>query len=160
MEGLPCSRHAIQLNYYPIALLPLPLVPLSSRWYSFTSLMRIYKHYTFALSNPAVKSQAQSFSSYPGACRGHQGPGCYPHYLYRWTAFMLSILPHPHCMYCCTAGMLSSMDDFYVLDSKMVVTETSNDVYDMSLYRLATNQAALSWHREWGERGGGREKGR
>ena len=30
----------------------------------------------------------------------------------------------------------------------MVVTETSNDVYDLDLYKLSSNQAALSWHRE------------
>lgn len=29
----------------------------------------------------------------------------------------------------------------------MIVTETSNTVYDASLFHLATNQAALSWHR-------------
>ena len=46
-----------------------------------------------------------------------------------------------------SAGMLSSMDDFYILDSRMVVTETSNDVYDISLLELSTNQAGLSWHR-------------
>ncbi|GAX76035.1 hypothetical protein CEUSTIGMA_g3478.t1 [Chlamydomonas eustigma] len=78
-------------------------------WWSFSSLLRIYKHYSFALSDPVIKSKSLSFSSYP--------------------------------------GLMSSMDDWYILDTQMVVTETSNDIYDISLYNLATSQAALSWHR-------------
>lgn len=61
--------------------------------------------------------------------------------------------------------MSASMDDWYVLGSGMVVTETSVDVYNRSLYELAKSpRAALSWHRvmaanllardgaEWAER--------
>lgn len=40
--------------------------------------------------------------------------------------------------------MVTSMDDFYVLGSGMIVTETSNDVYDQNLYRLSTNQVGSS----------------
>jgi hypothetical protein len=43
--------------------------------------------------------------------------------------------------------MISSMDDFYILDSGLVVTETSNDIFDQSLYRKVVPQAALSWQR-------------
>jgi hypothetical protein len=39
------------------------------------------------------------------------------------------------------------MDDFYILDSGLVVTETSNDIFDQSLYRKVVPQAALSWQR-------------
>lgn len=53
----------------------------------------------------------------------------------------------PHLLPC--AGTLSSIDDWYLNgDSQLVVTETSNNVYDTSLYRLSTSQAALSWHRK------------
>lgn len=78
-------------------------------WWSYTSLLRIYKHYTTRLANPAIKCQRMSFPSYP--------------------------------------ALVSSMDDFYVLSTGLVVTETSNDVYDLDLYSLSSNQAALSWHR-------------
>ncbi len=40
------------------------------------------------------------------------------------------------------------MDDFYLLSpSHLVVTETTNDVFDTSLYKSVVPQAALSWQR-------------
>eukprot|EP00879_Flechtneria_rotunda_P009863 GHRR01010315.1.p1 GENE.GHRR01010315.1~~GHRR01010315.1.p1 ORF type:complete len:548 (+),score=138.18 GHRR01010315.1:757-2400(+) len=44
-------------------------------------------------------------------------------------------------------GMITSMDDFYILDSHLVVTETSNSVFDESLWAQVTPEAALSWQR-------------
>jgi len=35
-------------------------------WFTFSSMLRIFKHYEHDFSTPAVKSQDLSFSSYPG----------------------------------------------------------------------------------------------
>ncbi|KAJ9506011.1 hypothetical protein QJQ45_016659, partial [Haematococcus lacustris] len=78
-------------------------------WWSYSSLLRIYKHYTTALHHPAVSAQRLSFSSYP--------------------------------------GLVNSVDDFYILGSGLVITETSNDVFNLAAYDRSSNQAALSWHR-------------
>lgn len=44
--------------------------------------------------------------------------------------------------------MSASMDDWYILGSGLVVTETSVDVLNRTLYDLAKSpKAALSWHR-------------
>lgn len=45
--------------------------------------------------------------------------------------------------------MLSScvQDDFYILDSHLVVTETSNSVLDSKVWEAVVPQSALSWQR-------------
>lgn len=78
-------------------------------WWSYSSLMRLYKHVITNLANPAVAAQKLSFSSYP--------------------------------------GLVHSMDDFMIASSGLVMMETSNDVFDLSLYRLSTNHGAMSWQR-------------
>lgn len=46
------------------------------------------------------------------------------------------------------AGMITSMDDFYILSrSHLVVTETSNDILDPDVWQQVVPQAALSWQR-------------
>lgn len=44
-------------------------------------------------------------------------------------------------------GVISSTDDFYILDSGMVVMETTNNVFNHSLYDGVKPQSALSWQR-------------
>ncbi len=44
-------------------------------------------------------------------------------------------------------GALSSTDDFYQISTKLVVMETTNDVFNMSLYDLIVPQSVLSWPR-------------
>ena len=40
------------------------------------------------------------------------------------------------------------MDDFYQLHSqKMVLLETTNDIFDKSLYKLVTGESLLAWQR-------------
>lgn len=41
----------------------------------------------------------------------------------------------------------NSQDDFYVLDSHLVVTETSNSVLDAAVWDAVVPQSALSWQR-------------
>jgi hypothetical protein len=43
-------------------------------------------------------------------------------------------------MPCAPAGMITSLDDWYILDSGLVVTETSNDIHDSSLWELVKPQ--------------------
>ncbi|KAL5516233.1 hypothetical protein EMCRGX_G001516 [Ephydatia muelleri] len=44
-------------------------------------------------------------------------------------------------------GYLSSTDDFYIMDSKLVMLETTNSILNSSLYDSATPKALLAWHR-------------
>lgn len=44
-------------------------------------------------------------------------------------------------------GFLESTDDFYYLDSGLVVLETTNDIFDMSLYDLVVPQSLFAWQR-------------
>lgn len=45
-------------------------------------------------------------------------------------------------------GMLSSLDDFYIMqDSKLAMVQTTNGIYDKTLYKKVSTQSALAWHR-------------
>lgn len=44
-------------------------------------------------------------------------------------------------------GFLSSLDDFYLLGSGMVMLQTSNNIYNTTLYDLVVPQSLLAWHR-------------
>ncbi|PAA87049.1 hypothetical protein BOX15_Mlig008036g3 [Macrostomum lignano] len=44
-------------------------------------------------------------------------------------------------------GFLESLDDFYILDSGMVVLQTTNSVFNMSLYKTVKPQSLLAWQR-------------
>lgn len=43
--------------------------------------------------------------------------------------------------------MITSMDDFYILDSHMIVTETSNSILDPEVWKQVVPESALSWQR-------------
>jgi hypothetical protein len=43
--------------------------------------------------------------------------------------------------------MYNPQDDFFILDSHLVVTETSNSVLDSKVWDVVVPQAALSWQR-------------
>nr|XP_039262472.1 phospholipase B-like 1 [Styela clava]XP_039262473.1 phospholipase B-like 1 [Styela clava] len=44
-------------------------------------------------------------------------------------------------------GFLQSWDDFYILGSEMVILQTTNNIYNTSLYDLVTPKSLLAWHR-------------
>jgi hypothetical protein len=44
-------------------------------------------------------------------------------------------------------GSLSSIDDFYILDTDLYVTETTNPVLDMNLFDIVTPKSLLTWLR-------------
>lgn len=46
-----------------------------------------------------------------------------------------------------TNAAVCPQDDFYILDSHLIVTETSNSVLDPSVWDIVVPQAALSWQR-------------
>ncbi|PAA87041.1 hypothetical protein BOX15_Mlig010955g2 [Macrostomum lignano] len=80
-----------------------------STWSSYSTMLRIYKHYQVNLSDPEAASRGMSFSSYPGC--------------------------------------LVSIDDFYILDSGMVMLETTNNVFNVSLFKTVKPESLLSWQR-------------
>ena len=45
------------------------------------------------------------------------------------------------------SGFLESLDDFYVMSSQMVMLQTTNNVFNMSLYNLVHPQTLLAWQR-------------
>eukprot|EP00123_Amoebidium_parasiticum_P006589 comp17506_c0_seq1/m.17027 comp17506_c0_seq1/g.17027 ORF comp17506_c0_seq1/g.17027 comp17506_c0_seq1/m.17027 type:complete len:566 (-) comp17506_c0_seq1:322-2019(-) len=44
-------------------------------------------------------------------------------------------------------GFLSSKDDFYITEKGLVTLETTNNIFDESLFKKLTTQSALVWHR-------------
>uniref|UniRef100_A0A671MAB9 Phospholipase B-like n=1 Tax=Sinocyclocheilus anshuiensis TaxID=1608454 RepID=A0A671MAB9_9TELE len=44
-------------------------------------------------------------------------------------------------------GILSSLDDFYLLGTGLLVTQTTNNVFNSSLFSLVTPEALLAWQR-------------
>lgn len=45
------------------------------------------------------------------------------------------------------AGYLESLDDYYQLSSNMVLLQTTNNIFDTSLYRLVKPQSLFAWQR-------------
>jgi len=78
-------------------------------WTMFGDMLRVYKHYYFALADTSVSARGMSFSSYP--------------------------------------GVLWSIDDFYMLSSGLVVTETTNTVANNAQYSLISESTLLTWLR-------------
>ena len=56
-------------------------------------------------------------------------------------------MPPLHAIHARAQGMTSSADDWYILGSGMVVTETSLDVYNEELYKKVTASSLMSWQR-------------
>ena len=46
-----------------------------------------------------------------------------------------------------STGELSSDDDFYMLDSGLVVLQTTNDILNASLYDALDHRTVVSWQR-------------
>jgi len=44
-------------------------------------------------------------------------------------------------------GMLVSLDDFYMMDSGLVMIQTTNSIFNNSLYDLVTPESLFAWHR-------------
>lgn len=45
------------------------------------------------------------------------------------------------------AGLLTSMDDFYLLGGKMVMIQTTNNIFNLTLYKLVKPESLLAWQR-------------
>lgn len=44
-------------------------------------------------------------------------------------------------------GYLVSLDDFYIMDSGLVMVQTTNNVFNTSLYKYVSTESLLAWHR-------------
>jgi len=44
-------------------------------------------------------------------------------------------------------GFLVSLDDFYLMDSKLVMIQTTNQIFNTSLYKLISPESLFAWHR-------------
>ena len=78
-------------------------------WFSYNSMIRIFKEYRFITNKEDVKSKVVAFPSYP--------------------------------------GIFFSQDDFYYLDSNLLVMETTNQVLKESVFNKTTPYALLTWVR-------------
>ena len=78
-------------------------------WFSYTSMIRIFKEYRFISNKGEEKSKTIAFSSYPAT--------------------------------------LFSLDDFYYLESKLLVMETTNTIFNGTLYKKISPNALLTWVR-------------
>jgi len=81
-----------------------------SSWFTYGAMLRIYKHYSFELAEPAWQGSSTSFSSYP--------------------------------------GILSSVDDFYLTkETNLAVVQTTNSIFNQTLYDQVTHESVLTWQR-------------
>ena len=78
-------------------------------WFSYNSMIRIFKEYRFISNKGKEKSKTIAFSSYP--------------------------------------AILFSLDDFYFMDSNLLVMETTNNIYEKNLYKQIKPEALLTWVR-------------
>ena len=78
-------------------------------WFTYNSMIRIFKEYRFISNKRNEKSKTVSFSSYPAT--------------------------------------LYSLDDFYYLDSNLLVMETTNSIFEQNLYDLVNPEALFTWVR-------------
>lgn len=68
--------------------------------------------------------------------------------MYKHYAFKLHDAPATEVMsFSSYPGILSSWDDFYMMDSGLVMLQTTNEIFNKSLYDLVTPKSLLSWHR-------------
>uniref|UniRef100_A0A6B2L1J5 Phospholipase B-like n=1 Tax=Arcella intermedia TaxID=1963864 RepID=A0A6B2L1J5_9EUKA len=74
----------------------LNLLSAHDTWSHFSTMLRIYKYYTFSFNDPSTQVRKMAFSSYP--------------------------------------ANIQSTDDYYVLDNQLVVSETTNEVFNKSLF--------------------------
>lgn len=80
-----------------------------SAWFTYSSMLRIFKYYNLRFTSSFAASHQIAFSSYP--------------------------------------GFLESLDDFYMMDSNLVMLQTTNVIFNQSLYDVVTPNSLLAWHR-------------
>ncbi|XP_068606358.1 phospholipase B-like 1 [Brachionichthys hirsutus] len=80
-----------------------------SSWFTYSAMLRIYKHWDFNVAEPHTATGKLSFSSYP--------------------------------------GFLMSLDDFYLMGSGLMMTQTSNAIFNASLFDKVTPNGLFAWQR-------------
>lgn len=79
-----------------------------------------------------------SWFTYSGTMR------IYKHYNF---PLMNNPWPSPRMSFSSYAGYLNSLDDFYILDNSMVMLQTTNNVFNASLYTLVSPFSLPAWYR-------------
>jgi hypothetical protein len=69
--------------------------------------------------------------------------------IYKYYDFTMSGVAYPTKMMSFSSypGFLESLDDFYTMDSGLVMLQTTNNVFNRTLYDYATPKALLAWQR-------------
>ncbi len=134
-------------------------------------MLRIWKVYDLKLQAEGTAAPAVVFSGYPGllssvgmqryalsvicTCSIHTWEKK-PQHTHAYTRHIhIKIVIHEHLSYCFSLVIsdyylvLSFVhaDDFYVTSQKLVVIETTNGIFNNSLYDLINSECVLSWIR-------------
>jgi len=67
--------------------------------------------------------------------------------VYKHYNFKLKNVPAGRVSFSSYPALLSSEDDFYILNTGLVVMETTNGIFNMSIYESITPQSLMSWIR-------------
>lgn len=107
------------------------LMTAHSSWFTYSSMLRVAKHYDFrGLHAASAKGKKTTFSSYPGMVSRRQ-EAC----LHRNEIVDKSL-------------QLSSLDDFYMnTESNLVMVQTTNGIMNKELYKKIVPESLLAWVR-------------
>ena len=64
-----------------------------------------------------------------------------------WVRVKLQMLVGLVTMHFDNTGLLTSLDDFYLLGSGLLMTQTTNSVFNSSLFSSVTPHSLLAWQR-------------
>lgn len=128
-----------------------------SSWFHYSNMHRVYKHYHLGLPGDENAGLLLGVgATTKNKCRG-------VHFLYEdsltwifahctcsfrrfslFSFFILTGLMAPTMSFSSYPGMLSSLDDFYSMhETSLAVTQTTNGIYNTSLYDEVTVAAVL-----------------
>eukprot|EP01084_Bolivina_argentea_P135746 239147_1 len=68
----------------------------------------------------------------------------YKHYIIKTKATSVKMEHYTMCSY---PGALSSIDDFYIMDTGLAVTETTNGIFNLELYSELNPETLFTWQR-------------
>jgi len=103
-------------------------------WWNLGTLLRIYKQISLPLPPSALEDERNTKKTKTVDAEGKETVSSTA---YRMHTESFSSYP----------GVLSSQDDFYITTRAHVILQTTNNVYNTSLFPLVSADSLLSWHR-------------